>query len=375
MVYVTCYQTPKHHQISFEDIIFGKVLPRDFDPQKADESATVTRRIKDIPGSTVYADGLIRKLEAFIESHRDIYESKREDLYHTFYIPKSSHGFRRIDAPNSVLSAALRELKSILEDDFKAMYHTSAFAYVPGRCTIDAVKRHQSNGSNWFLKTDFSNFFGNTTPAFLISILKMIYPFSDVCHKQEGLEALAKALDLCFLNGGLPQGTPISPMLTNIMMIPVDHMLYNTLVKEGFVYTRYADDILISHRQTFNFNEMVGRINAVLRAFNAPFSIKNEKTRYGSRAGSNWNLGVMLNKDNKITIGYKKKAQLRAMCHNLYCDTIAGNNWDKHDIMILQGQMSYYNMVEPDYMQKFFGDFRAHHDGNSILELIKRELG
>lgn len=64
----------------------------------------------------------------------------------------------------------------------------------------------------------------------------------------EGRELFNTAISLCFLHGGLPQGTPISPMITNIMMIPIDYKLFNSLHDEEstFVYTRYADDMLIS---------------------------------------------------------------------------------------------------------------------------------
>ncbi|MCL2052843.1 MAG: hypothetical protein FWG90_00155 [Oscillospiraceae bacterium] len=45
----------------------------------------------------------------------------------------------------------------------------------------------------------------------------------------DGVIELQKALSLCFSNGGLPQGTPISPFITNVMMIPLDHKLSNSL--------------------------------------------------------------------------------------------------------------------------------------------------
>lgn len=47
---------------------------------------------------------------------------------------------------------ALRRLKTMLEEDFHVLYHTSAFAYIKKRCTVDAVKRHQKNESKWFGK-------------------------------------------------------------------------------------------------------------------------------------------------------------------------------------------------------------------------------
>ena len=63
-----------------------------------------------------------------------------------------------------------------------------------------------------------------------------------------------------------------------------------------YVYTRYADDILISSKSNFNWQELVNTLKGVLQP---QFTIKDEKTRYGSTAGRNWNLGLMVNKDNQ----------------------------------------------------------------------------
>ena len=219
---------------------------------------------------------------------------------------------RRIDAPKEELKGALYQLKAIFEEMFGALYHTSAFAYVKNRSTLDALKRHQANESKWFGKYDLSNFFGSTTVDFIMKMFSMIFPFSEVVKYQSGKAELEKALSLCSLREVLPQGTPISPTITNIMMIPVDHKLSNTLRNfngQSFVYTRYADDFLISSKYNFKFKDVEQLLVDTLAEFDAPFTIKSEKTRYGSSAGSNWNLGVMLNKDNKITVGYKKKRQ------------------------------------------------------------------
>ena len=144
---------------------------------------------------------------------------------------------------------ALRRQKTMYEEDFHVLYHTSAFAYIKHRCTVDAVKRHQSNQSKWFAKLDLHDFFGSTTLDFVMSMFSMVFPFSEVVKIPEGKAQLRKALELAFLDGGLPQGTPISPLITNVMMIPVDFKLskaFRDYDKQQFVYTRYADDFIIS---------------------------------------------------------------------------------------------------------------------------------
>jgi hypothetical protein len=321
-------------------------------------------------------DHMIGLLYAFNQTNAALFDKDRASLYRTFHIPKSSGGLRRIDAPEPELMNALRQLKVLLEEDMFALYHTSAFAYVCGRCTVDAVKRHQQNESKWFIKLDFSNFFGNTTPVFVMSMLSMIFPFSEIVKIETGRTELSKALDLCFLNGGLPQGTPISPFITNLMMIPLDHRFSNSLrsfEKNRFVYTRYADDLLISSKYDFDKDKVQAFVTDTLREFNAPFSIKPEKTRYGSSAGRNWNLGVMLNKDNMITIGHKKKKIFKAMIDNYIRTKQSGSCWDLHDVQVLSGLISYYRMIERDYIDYIIAGY-SDKNKFDVIANIKSDL-
>ena len=275
--------------------------------------------------------------------------------------------YRRIDAPQQEFMLALRELKDIIENKFFASYHTSAFAYVRGRSTIDCVKRHQENNSKWFLKLDFSKFFPSTTPEFLMTMLSETYPICEYIRYDFGYkDELEKALSLCFLNGGLPQGTPMSPLLTNMMMIPVDYTIAKMCREYSphLRYTRYADDILISSQFNFNWQDVQKNIVSVLADFDAPFKLNEGKTRYGSANGRNWNLGVMLNKDNKITIGAERKKTFKASLFQFMHDYEDGNPWSIEDTQHLQGLISYYTMVEKDaiadiikrYSQKFKKD-------------------
>ena len=377
MPYITVHQTNGTRQLTFEDILFDR--PERYNTNRrmskggtktvfTDNPDTVARHLRSFS-----VPQLIQTLRAFNAANDYLFGQDRHKLYRTFSIPKRTGGFRTINEPLPELMGALRTLKAILEERFCAMYHTSAFAYVKGRCTIDAVRRHQQNQSKWFLKTDFSDFFGSTSEDFLWRMISMIFPFSEVVKDQEGARELRKALSLCFLDGGLPQGTPISPMLTNLISIPIDHALCNELLDRHFVYTRYADDILISSRVAFDQREVVALIESTLARFEAPYHIKPTKTRYGSSAGRNWNLGVMLNKDNQITIGNKNKNYLKAACNNYVNDRKKNVRWDIHDVLVLVGKISYYKMVEPEYITGFINWFNEKHSCN-LMKMLREEL-
>lgn len=378
MVYITVKQVPIYHQMTLEEFLFGSSAPMRESLNNANTRTYERSIISNRLFQKIDIDALIDKLRKFNEDTAPLREVPRHTLYREFSIPKRSGGYRRIDAPNNELMDALRRLKRIFEDDFNALYHTSAYAYIKHRSTIDAVKKHQQNESKWFGKYDLSNFFGSTTPEFVMKQFASVFPFSEVVknYAYGGEKELRTALDLAFLDGGLPQGTPISPLITNIMMIPVDFKLANGLAAredQKFVYTRYADDFLISSQYTFSPQEIEDFLTQTLASFDAPFKINSAKTRYGSSSGRNWNLGVMLNKDNEITIGHKKKKMFQISLENYAMDKRNGIEWDLHDVQILDGYRNYYRMVEKDAIDALI-EFVSKKFRVDILHEIKEDL-
>ena len=378
MFYITVMQPPMYRQMTLEEFLFEvDTKPQAMiNPNLTNTRTYEVERISEKFLERFDVAKLVTKLSQFNASTEELRAKPRHDLYRTFHIPKKSGGLRKIDAPEPELMDALRRLKTIFEEDFKALYHTSAFAYVKHRSTVDAVKRHQANESKWFGKYDLSNFFGSTTIDFAITMLGMVFPFSEVIKSTVGERELRKAIELAFLDGGLPQGTPISPLITNIMMIPVDYKLANgfrDFNHQRFVYTRYADDFLVSSKYTFSFREVEKFIVDTLKSFGAPFTIKSEKTRYGSSAGSNWNLGVMLNKDNEITVGHKKKRQFQAMLASYIMDKKNGKDWDKSDVQTMEGYRNYYRMIEGDTIDKMVAHI-GEKFGVDVVQLIKDDL-
>lgn len=377
MYYITVKQPPMYHQMTLEEFLFNtEVQSQIVNPNMTNTRTYEVETVSDRFLETINVGRLITKLVQFNDSVESLRGVPRHELYHTFHIPKKSGGLRKIDAPNAELMDALRRLKTIFEEDFHALYHTSAFAYVKNRSTLDAVKRHQANESKWFGKYDLSNFFGSTTLEYVMYMFSMVFPFSEVMKHEIGRNMLRDALELAFLDGVLPQGTPLSPLITNVMMIPVDYKLANTFREynhQRFVYTRYADDFLISSKYQFSFREIESTIVSILSEFNAPFTIKSEKTRYGSSAGSNWNLGVMLNKDNEITVGYKKKRQFQAMLTSYVKDRQNGRPWDRYDIQVMEGLRNYYRMVEKETIDAMIKHLSTKL-GVDIVSLIKADL-
>lgn len=372
MIYVTTRQKIKEHQITWLDLI-QNIEPENTEVQDG-SAGTITRVYEEIPErllETINVPAMIETLKKFNQSHENLFSAERKSLYRRFYLPKKTGGLRPIDQPNDELQNALEELRIILSDRFGLLYHTAGFAYIKKRSTTQLVRKHQQNESNWFYKTDVSGFFPSTTLDFAMRMLSMIFPLSEIYKIEEGKRELKKAISLGFLNGGLPQGTKLSPYLTNLISVPIDHRLFNDLAHRRYVYTRYADDIHISCVQSFDPDKMTAYIKRVFKEFGAPWELKPEKTHYGNRKGHNYMLGVCLNKDNNITVGYKTKQIFHAMTNNLIMDWKHKKYWSPDEVQHYVGLLSYYKMVEKEYFTNLIYHYEKKYNVN-IKEIIKQ---
>lgn len=365
MLYVTIKQDEKHNkkprQITLADLMRDinyvpteepkhlKSYPRTFTFQLETTDDRYQNLLRNYP-----IVGMMNKIQALADKHLELLQEDMSTHYDTFYIPKHTDGFRRIDAPTWRLKSALSEVKDLFEQDLYVLPHNAAHAYTSKRSTVTAMQLHQSAESKWFLKLDLKDFFPNHNHEYIMKMLEMLFPFTAIMTDPQSKRALSTLVKLGLLDDSLPQGTPLSPTLTNILMVPIDYAIQKVLHEyphQTFVYTRYADDICISSKYHFRWQTIVEDINKVLNEFQTPFHLKTEKTRYGSSAGRNWNLGVMLNKDNNLTIGHKQNQRFRAAVDHFFKDLTNGNPWNKMDVQVLLGQISYYESIEPDYVK------------------------
>lgn len=380
-MYYYVERTPeKIRQMTLDDLLFSDAAPQHL-VLNADKTSTTTRASDYIqPIETEKVESYIRYMERYLDSVSGLREVEREKLYREFYIPKKSGSLRRIDAPDDNLKTALSELSRILTDTFGMMYHTTAFAYIKSRSTLDAVKKHQENESRWFAKFDLHDFFGSTTLPFVMNMLSQIKPTAQICHHGRGREVLEQAIELGFLKGGLPQGTPLSPTLTNIMMIPIDYTISKKLRELGgnYVITRYADDFIVSSKYKFDYKTVERIIVDTLSEFGAPFQLNTKKTRFGSSAGSNWNLGIMCTsatKDGKmaLTVGNKNIRRFEAMISSYIMDKKNGRQWELHDVQVMEGLRSYYRSIEADVIDRIIAHINGKF-GSDVVGMIKADL-
>ena len=145
-MYITYLNPPKTRQITFDEILAG-VQNVEALHYGGSNTSTMTVCRNDLTAklrAITNVPEMIEKLAAYNVKYAALESSDIPSHYSHFEIPKKSGGWRPIDAPDETLSDALIELRELLKSFMIADYHTNAFAYIPNRSFIDAVRKHQA---------------------------------------------------------------------------------------------------------------------------------------------------------------------------------------------------------------------------------------
>lgn len=184
--------------------------------------------------------------------------------YQTFIIKKKSGSDRTIHAPVKGLKSILRSLNFVLQCMFEP--HEAATGFVLEKSIVDNAKKHV--GHNYVFNLDLKDFF-HTFDRNRVKLGLMYEPFNLNGDKEPLAFLLASLCTHPFEIDGeiktvLPQGSPTSPTLTNILCKKLDRRLTGLANRFGAKYTRYADDITFSSpHNIYNddaFNQELKRI-------------------------------------------------------------------------------------------------------------------
>jgi hypothetical protein len=175
--------------------------------------------------------------------------------YQSFTIKKKSGEDRIIHAPVRGLKSILRSLNFVLQCVYEP--HKAATGFVLEKSIVDNAKKHV--GHHFVFNIDLKDFF-HTFDRNRVKLGFMNDPFNLNGEREPLAFFLACLCTHPFeINGEvktvLPQGSPTSPTLTNILCKKLDHRLSGLAKRFGAVYTRYADDITFSSYHNIYKNE------------------------------------------------------------------------------------------------------------------------
>jgi RNA-directed DNA polymerase len=195
-------------------------------------------------------DGMtVDELKPFLKTH---WERIKEEMLEGRYkpspvlkveIPKPDGGMRKLGIPTVLDRLIGQAIHQVLEPIFDSGFSESSYGFRRGRSAHQAVEKarsHVEEGSRWVVDIDLEKFFDRVNHDILMAriarkvkdkrVLRLIRRYLEAGAMQDGLETVRYE--------GTPQGSPLSPLLSNILLDDLD----KELERRGHRFCRYADD-------------------------------------------------------------------------------------------------------------------------------------
>lgn len=178
-------------------------------------------------------------------------------------IAKAQGGIRQLGIPTVQDRLIQQAMHQVLSEEYEAKFSENSYGFRPGRSAHDAVKAargHIEAGYEWVVDLEIAKFFDRVNHDRLMArlkrdigdkrVLKLVNEYLKGGVMVEGVVMETKE--------GTPQGGPLSPLLSNIVLDELDR----ELEKRGHRFVRYADDCNIyvkSQRAAERVRESMGR--------------------------------------------------------------------------------------------------------------------
>jgi len=159
------------------------------------------------------------------------------------HIPKPEGGSRKLGIPSATDRLISQAMLQVLQPIFDPTFSDKSYGYRPGRSAHQAVRRVQrylKEGHRWLVDIDLESFFDRVNHD------KLLGKMAKVIEDKRILRVIRAYLVAGIMEGGvsspstegMPQGAPLSPLLSNIMLDELDC----ELERRGLNFARYADD-------------------------------------------------------------------------------------------------------------------------------------
>lgn len=274
--------------------------------------------------------------------------------YKDYTIPKRNGTTRRVSQP----SPELKTLQYWILHNILAKLPVSnaAYAYKKG----DSIKKHAllHSKSRFILHADIRNFF----PSIRSSMLNAVLTESKKVLDDLGLdfdESLADIRKICFRKDALCIGAVSSPAISNVVMYAFDIAMLNYCKANGYIYSRYADDIYISAKSYIHIS-VLNVLSDELAKYG--FHLNTSKTRFCSSKTCRKVTGLVITNNSQVSIGSERRNEIKRMIYN----KLIHGNGDTNQIL---GYLSFLKDVEPQTYNNLIIKYSQYCDGDLIKAL------
>ncbi|WP_221274589.1 group II intron reverse transcriptase/maturase [Thaumasiovibrio subtropicus] len=225
-------------------------------------------------------------------------------------IPKPNGGVRQLGIPTVLDRVVQQAMTSVLTDIYEPKFSASSYGFRPNRSAHDALaaaSRYIRDGRGYVVDIDLAKYFDTVNHD------RLMYRLSQDIDDKRVLKLIRAYLQAGLMRNGIveqrqrgtPQGGPLSPLLSNIVLDELD----KELERRGHKFCRYADDCQIYVRS----EEAAHRVKASITEFleqKLKLTVNREKSA-ATRVTERAYLGHSFKRDGAILISKSAQAQMK----------------------------------------------------------------
>ena len=211
--------------------------------------------------------------------------SNKRSLYNIYKKKKPNGKFRIIQAPKQ----ELKLYQSILASNFEDIYDPPdcVHGFVKGRSPASLAANHTNK--DWVITIDMKDFFPSITSDMLLSL---------------GITRISS--EIATLDGKLTQGSPCSPVCSNLVFRPLDIKFQHFFKRKKVRYDRYADDLVLSGygKPSWSYVNYIKEMCAL-----HGLAVNTSKTKFMFKNNEQKVLGITVNSG--VSINHKTRKALK----------------------------------------------------------------
>lgn len=209
------------------------------------------KRVKSNGGAGGIDGMQMEELLPYLRQHGDeLKESIQKGKYRPspvrrVEIPKDNGKTRKLGIPTLVDRVIQQAITQVLSPIYEPQFSNCSFGFRPNKSAHDALLKAQeflNSGNEYVVGIDLKQFFDTVNHSFLLRLLSRTIKDGRVISLiQKYLQAGVMVNGVCQPSPGTPQGGPLSPLLSNVLLNELD----KEIERRGHPFVRYADDSLI----------------------------------------------------------------------------------------------------------------------------------
>lgn len=279
-----------------------------------------------------------------------------DKYYKTYSIAKKSGKLRTISQPSKKLKGLQSWILVRILNQLRVS--SSCKGFEKGTSIADNASSHIA--ANSLLTIDLEDFFPTITQKQVFNVFKALGYNNKIA---------VTLSNICTYDETLPQGSPCSPKLANLISWRLDIRIQGFVGKRGITYTRYADDLSFSGLHPLKVVQIIPMIKKIIN--DEKFKINPSKTRIAGPLRAKVVTGLVL-ADDSFGIGKRKYKDVRSKIYHLILPTEQLNYKLVEEV---RGWLAYLNSVDKKRLakaKKYINDLSLNHPSTLVTKLMMR---